>query len=126
MIIRDIRDKMTNLRRPYDERKWKATVAKFPLDIQDCFFKAAEQRNSWEAQMSYLVTRQFTEEGATPLKSMSKADKAAYDDLVELLKAHDDLKPASLPAVMGVSDPVMKLAPTLSRSNPAASNHVQG
>lgn len=101
---RDIRDRMTNLRRPYDERKWKATVAKFPLDIQDCFFKAAEHRNSWEAQMSYLVTRQFTEEGATPLKSMSKADKAAYDDLVELLKAHDDLKPASLPAVMGVSD----------------------
>lgn len=93
---------MNALLKPYYDRKWKSTVAKFPLDIQACFNKPVDERTSWEHQMAYLVSRQFEEEGGGPLKSMKKPDKARYEELKKKLAALGQPKP--LPAVMAVTD----------------------
>ena len=101
---KEIRAKIDELVKPYHEKKWKSTVDKFPVDIQQCFHKPVEERNSWEHQMAYLVSRQFLEEGGGPLKNMSKADKTAHGELLTELKKLDHLKPKPLPALMSVTD----------------------
>ncbi|NCF90789.1 MAG: DUF1549 domain-containing protein, partial [Verrucomicrobiaceae bacterium] len=67
-----IREEIADLLKPYHERKWKSTVDKFPLDIQACFHKPVDERDSLEHQMAYLVARQFEEEGGGQLKNMKK------------------------------------------------------
>ncbi|MGV2334078.1 MAG UNVERIFIED_CONTAM: DUF1549 domain-containing protein [Planctomycetaceae bacterium] len=90
--------------RPLHDRKWRSTVEKFPLDIQACFHKPEAQRNSWEHQMAYLVSRQFLEEGGGPLSGMKKEDKERYEALQKQLAAFDHLRPPSLEPVMTVTD----------------------
>ena len=63
------------LLKPYYDKKWKSSVDKFPLDIQACFHKPMSERTSWDQQMTYLIERQFWEEGGGPLKSMKKEDE---------------------------------------------------
>lgn len=110
---RDVRAQIDQLLKPYNDRKWKSTVDKFPLDIQACFYKPVDERTSWEHQMAYLISRQFLEEGGGPLKSLNKADKAKYDALEKELAAFDHLKPKPLPQVMTVSDFPGTTSPTL-------------
>ena len=99
-----IRDQIDSLIKPYHDRKWKSTVEKFPLEIQDCFYKPTEERTSWEHQMAYLVTRQFYEEGGGPLSGMTKEDKEKYDALKKELAALDHLKPQPLPKLTTATD----------------------
>lgn len=100
----EVRKKIDALLKPYHDKKWKSTVAKFPLDIQAAFYKPEEERNSWEQQMTYLISRQFEEEGGGPLKSIKKEDKAKYDALKKELAKLDGMKPKPLPQVMTVTD----------------------
>ena len=95
-----IREEIADLLKPYHERKWKSTVDKFPLDIQACFHKPVDERDSLEHQMAYLVARQFEEEGGGPLKNMKKEDEATYESLKKSLATYDKLKPKPLPPVM--------------------------
>lgn len=108
----EIRAKIDALLQPYHERKWESTVEKFPLDIQACFHKPVSERNSWEHQMAYLVSRQFEEEGGGPLKGMKKEDQEKLDALKEELAALDDIKPKPLPPVMAATDFDGAAAPT--------------
>lgn len=101
---REIQTEIDSVLKPYHDRKWKSTVEKFPLDIQACFHKDVQRRNSWEHQMAYLVSRQFEEEGGGPLKSIKKEDKERYDDLLEELAKFDELKPEPLPPLMTATD----------------------
>jgi hypothetical protein len=109
----DIRAEIDALTARYKEKKWKATVDKFPLDIQACFNKPIEERTSWEHQMACLVERQFYEEGTPWQKSLSKEDKAKYDDLLARLAEFDDVKPKPLPAIMSVKDFSGAISPTV-------------
>ena len=108
-----IRAQLDELEKPYRDRKWKSTVAKFPLDIQACYDKPESQRTSWEQQMYYLIARQFEEEGGGPFKSLSKEDKAKREELQKELAKFDELKPAALPPVMAVTDFAGKLSETV-------------
>jgi hypothetical protein len=99
-----IREQIDALITPYHDRKWKSTAAKFPLDIQACFYKPVEERTSWEHQMAYLVTRQFYEEGGGPLSGIKKEDKDKYDALNKELGAFDHLKPKPLPELSTATD----------------------
>lgn len=114
----DIREKIEKLTEPYNAKKWKSTVDKFPLDIQACFHMPVEERTSWQNQMAYLVSRQFLEEGGGPLKSMSKEDKKAYDALQEQLAEHEHLKPQPLPQVMAATDFAGLSSPTFIQDDP--------
>jgi hypothetical protein len=99
-----IREKLKQLQEPYEKQKWASTVDKFPLDIQACFFKPASERNSWEEQMAYLVSRQYVEEGGGPYSGMKKEDQELRKQYLSELAAFDALKPAPLPNVMTVMD----------------------
>lgn len=114
----DIRNEIDALLKPYYDRKWKTTVDKFPLDIQDCFNKPVAERTSLEHQMAYLVSRQFLEEGGGPLKSMSKEDKAKHEALKEKLAAYDHLKPKALPPLMAATSFDGELSPTTIPDDP--------
>ncbi len=107
----DIRARIDALLEPYYKRKWQSTVAKFPLDIQACFHKPRAERNSWEHQMAYLVSRQFEEEGGGPLKSLSKSDKQRYEELKQELAAIP--APAPPPPVMAATDFFGPASPTV-------------
>ncbi|MGV3484342.1 MAG: DUF1549 domain-containing protein, partial [Planctomycetaceae bacterium] len=109
----EVQQQMDVLLKPYYDRKWKSTADKFPLDIQACFYKPVEQRTSWEHQMSYLIGRQFEEEGGGPLKGMDKKDEAKYEELKQQLAKFDDIKPEPLPALMTAADFPGEISPTL-------------
>ncbi len=113
-----LREEIDALIGPYHKRKWKTTVDKFPLEIQACFRKPASERNSWEQQMTYLVERQFEEEGGGPLANMSKEDRQEYERLKQALAAFDDLKPKPLPTLMAASDHAGPIAPTVIPDDP--------
>ncbi|MFM7058354.1 MAG: PSD1 and planctomycete cytochrome C domain-containing protein [Planctomycetota bacterium] len=107
-----IRAQIDALISPLHGRKWKSTVDKFPLEIQACFHKPVPERNSWEHQMAYLVSRQFLEEGGGPLNGMKKEDKESLDALQKQLAAFDHLRPPPLEPVMTVTDFSGQPAPT--------------
>ena len=108
----EIRAKIDAMVAPYHEKKWTSTIEKFPLDIQACFNKPVDQRNSWEHQMAYLVERQFYEEGGGPLKALSKEDKVLYDKLQTELQPYEHLKPKSPSPIMVATDFQGAFAPT--------------
>ncbi|MCA9066798.1 MAG: DUF1553 domain-containing protein, partial [Planctomycetaceae bacterium] len=109
----EIRAQMDAIVKPYNDRKWKSTVDKFPLEIQACFYRDPAERTSWDEQMTYLISRQFEEEGGGPLKSMKKDDKEKYDALAKQLEEFADRKPAPLASVMTVTDHAGAVTPTL-------------
>ncbi|MDG2382537.1 MAG: PSD1 and planctomycete cytochrome C domain-containing protein [Pirellulaceae bacterium] len=110
---KSLRQQIDELVRPYQDRKQKATIDKFPLEIQACIQKPAEDRTSWEHQMVYLIERQFIEEGNSPLKSLSKDDQETYDQLQQKLVDFESLKPEALPNLMSVSDSRGSISPTV-------------
>ncbi|MBC8355681.1 MAG: PSD1 domain-containing protein [Planctomycetes bacterium] len=112
-VTKDLRGKIDALIKPYHDRKWKSTAEKFPLDIQACFYKPIEQRNSWEHQMAYLITRQFYEEAGGPLKSIEKEDKEKLDALNKELAEFDNVKPKPLPKLTTATDFSGQPAPTV-------------
>jgi hypothetical protein len=109
-VLRAQRDALVE---PYYERKRKATVDRFPLEIQACYHKRPEQRSSWEAQMAYLVERQFAEEGDDPLKQMTGAQQKEYQALQQALAEYDSLKPAALPHLLTVANSQGPASPTV-------------
>jgi mono/diheme cytochrome c family protein len=113
-----VRAQIDALIRPLHDRKWKSTVDKFPLEIQACFHKPVSERNSWEHQMAYLVSRQFLEEGGGPLSGMKKEDKETLDALQKQLAAFDHLRPPPLQPVMTVTDFPGQTAPTCIPDHP--------
>ncbi|MCU0712433.1 MAG: PSD1 and planctomycete cytochrome C domain-containing protein [Pirellula sp.] len=99
-----IREKLDQLLKPYETKKWESTVEKFPLDIQACFHKPKSERTSWDEQMAYLVSRQYWEEGGGPYNGMKKEDQELRKQYQEELAKFDEIKPAPLPPIMSVSD----------------------
>lgn len=108
----DIQTEINDLIKPYHDRKWVSTVEKFPLDIQEAFHKPVSERTSWDQQMSYLISRQFVDEGGGPLRSMSKEDKAKHEALLKKLDEFKDLKPDPLPPLMAATDFNGAISPT--------------
>ena len=109
---KEVRERMDSLLKPYYDQKWKATVDKFPLEIQASFAKPMEARNSWDQQMAYFIGRQFYEEGGGPLNSMKAGDKVAHESLTRELAAFDSLKPDPLPTLMSATNFQGELAGT--------------
>lgn len=114
----NIRSEIDSLLEPYYKKKWKSTVAKFPVEIQECFHTPVEERTSWEHQMAYLVSRQFEEEGGGPLRGMSKEDKKKHEALQEKLEKFKHLRPDSPPGLMTVSDFDGEISPTIIPEDP--------
>ena len=114
----EIRAEIDALLKPYYDRKWKSTVEKFPLDIQACFNTPESERTSWEQQMTYLIERQFWDEGGGPLKSMKKEDKEKHEALKKKLAEFDQLKPKEPPQLMTATDFSGSISPTVIPDDP--------
>jgi len=114
----NIRAEIDALLKPYYDRKWKSTVEKFPLDIQACFNTPPEERTSWDEQMTYLISRQFTDEGGGPLKSMKKEDKEKHEELKKKLAEFDNLKPKQPTKLMAATDFHGAISPTVIPDDP--------
>jgi len=95
-----LREKIEAIEKPYADKKRKATIAKFPLDIQAAYEKPASERSSWDQQMVYFMNRQFYEEGANPLEKLKEPDEKSREVLRKELEAFASLKPKSLPKLM--------------------------
>ncbi|MCC6508229.1 MAG: PSD1 domain-containing protein [Pirellulaceae bacterium] len=113
-----IQRQIAELLEPYEKKKWKSTVDKFPLDIQACFHMPSHERTSWQEQMAYLVSRQYMDEGGGPLKGMKKEDTEKHDALLKELEAFADLKPKPLPAAMTVVEFPGLISPTYNPDDP--------
>jgi len=109
----EIRSQMEVLIKPHRDQVWKEVVERFPVDIQACYLKSAEDRSTWEHQMAYLITRQLTDEGRDPLKRLSKEEKEKLETLRKELATFDAQKPKPLPAVMVATDFQGSISPTL-------------
>lgn len=99
-----IRSRLAALLEPHEKRRWERTVSLFPVEIQACFNMAEDQRTSWQQQMAYLISRQYSEEGGGPYARLSKEEKEQRQAIEQELAAFDHLKPAPLPATMSVAD----------------------
>ncbi len=113
-----INDRIAALLEPYETKKWKSTVDKFPLDIQACFYLPKRDRTSWQDQMAYLVSRQYMDEGGGPLKGMKKEDTEKHEALQKELAQFDHLKPEPLPEAMTVTDFDGLISPTYNPDDP--------
>jgi hypothetical protein len=109
----DLRAQRDVLLRPYYEQKEKFTVDRFPLEIQACYHQQPAQRTSWEAQMAYLIQRQFIEEGMDPLKKMAKAHQKQHQALLKALSEFESLKPQPLSPLMSVANSQGRATPTV-------------
>ncbi|MEO2020553.1 MAG: DUF1553 domain-containing protein, partial [Pirellulaceae bacterium] len=116
----DIREQLDSFLAPHHAKKWKSTAGKFPREIRNAFYKNPATRTSWDQQMTYLVSRQFYEEGGGPLKSLGKEDQARHDTLLKELAAFDKLKPKPLGKLMTVTDHQGKLSATVIPDDPDA------
>lgn len=100
----DIQQRIDALLEPYYQRRWQACVERFPLDIQACYQTPAERRDAWQAQMAYLIGRQFWEEDGGPLRPMTAEDRKLHEQLLAELAAHAPSRPPDLPGLLTVSD----------------------
>ncbi|MCA9211534.1 MAG: DUF1549 domain-containing protein [Planctomycetales bacterium] len=112
-VTRDVRQEIESLLSPYNERKMRATVDKFSLEIQDHYRTPETERTSLNAQMAYLVKRQFYEEGTSPIASMKGDAKKEYERLTERLAEFDAKKPADLPTMLTVCNHTGTCSPTV-------------
>ncbi len=113
-----LRHQLAAVLEPYESRRWNKTVDMFPLEIQACFRMPEHHRTSWQEQMAYLISRQYSEESGGPYASMSKEDIAKRDEIQKKLAAFNHLKPAPLPDAMTVTDFAGLHTPTIIADDP--------
>lgn len=94
----------------YRPKAIETAVEKFPLDIQEIFYRAADQQSPGEKQLVYLLQRQVEFEYERLDAKFSPEDKETVLALRREIAAHDALKPAPLPVAQTVRD-VGPLAP---------------
>ncbi|MCA9041308.1 MAG: DUF1553 domain-containing protein, partial [Planctomycetaceae bacterium] len=101
----DIRQALNEIEQQYLDTRTDQATRLFPLDVQAAWKKPAEERNSFEHQIAYLVERQAEEKRAAVNWDNLKGDKKEnWKKLKEELKAFDKLRPKPLPQLITVSD----------------------
>ncbi|MAS97047.1 MAG: hypothetical protein CMO55_27975 [Verrucomicrobiales bacterium] len=90
------------------ESAQKGSVKQFPENVQEIYWKPAEERNAYEEQIAQLVQRQVEwSQGRVDWKKTFASDKeklAKYEDLTKKLKEFEDLKPKPLPTAFISTD----------------------
>ncbi|MEM9587096.1 MAG: PSD1 and planctomycete cytochrome C domain-containing protein [Planctomycetota bacterium] len=92
----------------------RAAVVRFPDEIIAMYDKPANERDSYESQMAYLVSRQVVDEGLKANKVKEKLGKEAAAERDRLLKKLRALNadPYAQPAVMTIGDATGEIRPT--------------
>lgn len=89
-------------------------IDRFPLEVQAAYRKPADQRNSYEHQLAYLVARQVVDEGLRSNKIESKLGKERFARREQILKQLDSLgaNPYSIAQLITVGDAPGAIRPT--------------
>lgn len=108
-----IREQLDQIEKPYRDKHTKSAVVMFPLDVQEAYYKAPEQRTSADEQMHYLVWRQVQDKLKTiNWKNLKGEKKENWNRLQQELKKHLAEKPKPLPGLIMVSDAPGEVVPT--------------
>ncbi len=100
-----VRKRIAEIDQPFIEAETKRAVELFPQEIQEIYRKPAEQRNSLEEQLAYLVHRQVLFAQTSLYKKAIKGkDGEERKALEKELAAFDKHKPTPLPTAMTVGD----------------------
>ncbi|MFO0426477.1 MAG: DUF1549 and DUF1553 domain-containing protein [Planctomyces sp.] len=114
-----IRARLDAFEKPWRDKKWISTVDKFPEEIQQCFHRPVNEKTSLDHQLSYLISRQFLEEGGGPFKGLPKPDQEKHAALMKELAAFDAIRPLPIPLLMTVSEiPDAAVHPTMIPDDP--------
>ncbi len=91
-----------------------AVIDKFPLELQAMYRKPPEERNTYEHQMAYLVSRQYLEEGLAGNKIDGKIGKEGVAKRNSILKQLGDLDadPYAPADLMTIADAAGEIRPT--------------
>jgi hypothetical protein len=89
-------------------------IDKFPLELQAMYRKPPEERNTYEHQMAYLVSRQYLEEGLAGNKIDGKIGKEGAAKRKSLLKQLGELgaDPYAPAELMTIADAAGEIRPT--------------
>jgi len=97
-------DRIVAIEQPYRDKYRDIAIDRFPDDLIAIARKPSEQRSPGEDQLAYLVQRQVDSEHERLDQFLLAEDKEKLVALRRELKEFDNLKPASLPVAMAVSD----------------------
>ncbi len=89
-------------------------IDKFPLELQAMYRKPPEERNTYEHQMAYLVSRQYLEEGLAGNKIDGKIGKEGVAKRNSILKQLGELgaDPYAPADLMTIADAAGEIRPT--------------
>ena len=96
-------------------------VEKFPLDIQEIYYRDASKRSPGEEQLVYLLQRQVEFEYERLDAKFNAQDKERVLALRREIAAHDAIKPAALPVAQTVRDVGMHAPETYMPKGPKGS-----
>jgi hypothetical protein len=99
-----IREQLEELEKQYRAGAVKTAVEKFPLEVQEIYYKPIDQQTPEERQISYLIQRQVEFEYERMDSKFKAEDKERILELRRELALFDLLKPEPLPIAMAVRD----------------------
>ena len=105
-----------------------AVVRKFTNELQEMYHKQPKERNSYENQMTYLLQRQYIEEGIAGTRAKSKLGEERFARRGEILNRLSELgenpyQPADL---MSISDAQGEIRPTRLPGRKAGREYLPG
>jgi len=109
---RMIRDEIAAIEAPYRAKLKDAAINRFPVEIQTSVRKVLNEQTAYEQQMSYLVMRQVDAEYGSLESKLTPQQKDRVLQLKRQLETFKDLRPASLPVALAVSDVGSQAPPT--------------
>ncbi len=103
---REIRCQIDELLAAERAKAIKHPLSKFEPAIQECYLTPPEERTPFQEQIARIAAKQVDKALSEDklAKSLSKSDKAKYEELKQRRSQFDDLRPKPLPMLMAVTD----------------------
>jgi len=100
-----IRMKIDEIESPFQQKKMKPEIQKFPLDIRPMMNKSPSERNSFETQLTDLAFRQVKPLTSDEIAKKLKGEAKNRWEMLRLeLAKFDSIKPKPLPKALTVTD----------------------
>ena len=99
-----IRAQLEKIERPFVEKTAKASLIKFPPEIQEIVNKPVDQRTPYEEQIAQLAIRQLYDKTEAGEAKVTGPEKERHLELVRKLAEFDSLKPKALQTCLLASD----------------------
>ncbi|RCS46387.1 DUF1553 domain-containing protein [Bremerella cremea] len=109
---KELLDKIEAIEGPARKSREKKAVSMFPLEVQEMYWKPADERTTYDNQIRYLVYDQVKFEYARLQNGIPKQDRQKWEDLKKELQAFLKTKPTPPPMANIASDAPGVIPPT--------------